>query len=266
MADLTLDLATINAPDGPLIIVATGRDDDARAATAHRHARGQLFASLRGLLTVGVETSVWIVPTIHAVWLPPHHLHWAHTHGAFEGWSAYIAEEACRDLPDRPCTLRTSALLRAAVLRAATWQPGPLDAPSARLAGVILDEIRALPVEPFGLPLPQDPRLQRIADALIADPADERGLEAWADWAVISMRTLSRRFVVETGFSFTAWRQRVRLLRALELLAAATPVTTVALDLGYSNVSAFISLFRRTFGVTPGEYMRNAEQTANTAG
>jgi AraC-like DNA-binding protein len=31
-------------------------------------------------------------------------------------------------------------------------------------------------------------------------------------------------------------------------------VTTIALDLGYSTASAFISLFRRTFGETPATY------------
>lgn len=66
--------------------------------------------------------------------------------------------------------------------------------------------------------------------------------------------TVSRRFVSETGFTFTEWRQRVRLLKALELLAGGKPVTAVALDLGYGNVSAFIALFRRVFGVTPGRY------------
>jgi len=31
---------------------------------------------------------------------------------------------------------------------------------------------------------------------------------------------------------------------------------TVALELGYCNISAFIALFKRTFGVTPTQYMR----------
>ena len=60
--------------------------------------------------------------------------------------------------------------------------------------------------------------------------------------------------IAETGFSFNEWRQRIRLLRALELLAAGKPVTAIALDLGYDNVSAFIALFRRMFGTTPGRY------------
>jgi AraC-like DNA-binding protein len=84
--------------------------------------------------------------------------------------------------------------------------------------------------------------------------AVKRDLERWAPWASVSTRTLSRRFVSETGFNFTAWRQRARLMRSLEMLAAGAPVTAVALDLGYSTSSAFIGLFKRTFGETPSAY------------
>src|SRR5258708_29298891 len=85
---------------------------------------------------------------------------------------------------------------------------------------VILDEIRTLPVEPLGLPLPADPRLQRIARALIADPADARDLDAWARWAAVSSRTLSRRFVSETGFSFTD-RKSTRLNSSHQIISYA---------------------------------------------
>lgn len=247
----------VNLATGPVLVAAQGNQAQELASEAHRHARGQLFGSLRGLLSVGVEDAVWVVPAIHAVWLPPHQWHSGRSHGPFHGWSVYVAEPACADLPTRPCTLRTSALLREAVLRAASWPleaPRPLEGARAHVAAVILDEIRHLPVEPFGLPLPRDPRLLRVARALIADPADARDLERWADWAAVSTRTLSRRFVAETGFNFTAWRQRARMLRALEMLAAGQPVTTIALDLGYATASAFIGLFRRTFGDSPAAY------------
>lgn len=247
----------VDTSTGPVVVAAEGNQNHELASGPHHHARGQLFGSLRGLLSVGVEDGVWIVPAIHAVWLPPHTVHSGRSHGPFHGWSVYVAEPACVDLPQRACTIRTSGLLREAVLRACTWTPDPL-APlaAARLhvAAVILEEIRSLPVEPFGLPLPRDARLQRIARALIADPADDRDLERWADWAAVSSRTLSRRFVAETGFNFTAWRQRARLMRSQEMLAAGTSVTAIALDLGYSTASAFISLFRRTLGETPAAY------------
>ncbi|NEU94725.1 helix-turn-helix transcriptional regulator [Bradyrhizobium sp. UFLA 03-164] len=106
--------------------------------------------------------------------------------------------------------------------------------------------------------MPTDPRLLRVARALADDPADKRRLDDWAILAGSPVRTLTRRFPIETGFSFTEWRQRVRLMRALEMLADEIPVTTIALDLGYETVSAFIALFRRTFGTTPARYFPRA--------
>ncbi len=258
MSDPMLQLSDfLNRSDGPVVVAAEGRHDGELASKPHRHARGQLFGSLRGLLSVGVDDGLWIVPAIHAVWLPPHTPHSGRSHGPFHGWSVYVAEPACADLPQRACTLRTSGLLREAVLRASAWQPvsqTPLTGSRAHVAAVILDEIRSLPVEPFGLPLPRDPRLQRIARALMSDPSDDRDLERWAVWAAVSSRTLSRRFVAETGFNFTAWRQRARMMRSLEMLAAGMSVTAIAFDLGYSTPSAFIGLFRRTFCETPAAY------------
>nr|WP_280634358.1 helix-turn-helix transcriptional regulator [Allopusillimonas ginsengisoli] len=229
---------------------------DARMTRPHRHARGQLLGAMRGLLSIDADGSQWVVPATHAVWIPPDIEHGLRSHGPFAGWSVYVVPSACADLPGRPCILETSGLLRAAVSRAADWPNTgrALDAAQMRIAGVILDEIRSLPHAALGLPMPRDRRLLKIARALSARPGDDRRMEEWAAWAGIAPRTLTRRFVAETGFSFTEWRQRVRLLRALEMLASGESVTTVALELGYNNVSAFIALFRRAYGVTPGQY------------
>ena len=43
--------------------------------------------------------------------------------------------------------------------------------------------------------------------------------------------------------------------RQLERLVAGQPVTTVALDLGYRSVSAFITSFRQRFGVPPRQWL-----------
>lgn len=239
---------------GPLVIVSVLNSPIERTRAPHRHARGQLLGARRGLLTVEVADHHWVVPATHAVWIPPDCVHGLRSHGPFHGWSVYVSAPGCAELPGQPCIIATSGLLREAVNRAATWGEGPLDQRQERIAHLILDEVAALPAEAFGLPLPLDPRLRRIGQALADDLADNRSLAQWAQWAGLSSRTLARRFVDETGFSFSQWRQRIRLLRALELLAAEVPVTTIALELGYDNVSAFIAMFRRAFGVTPGRY------------
>jgi len=253
MADLSIDRHLLTESAAPLLLAVAG-DGVERSSEPHRHARGQLFGSTRGLLTVGLETGVWVVPATHAVWVPPGRLHWARSHGPFHGFAAYVAPAACAGLPPEPCSLRCSSLLREAVLRAVGWEAGPPDARAERLAAVVLDEIAHLPADPLGLPLPRDARLARIAGALLDDPGSARSHDEWAAWAALGARTLSRRFVEETGFTFTAWRQRARLLRALQLLADGMPVTTIALDLGYSTPSAFIALFRQAFGTTPAAY------------
>lgn len=239
---------------GPLLRAVAERTGAPRVTDSHSHARGQLLGATRGLLSVTAGDKRWVVPATHAVWIPPRVPHALRSHGPFAGWSVYVAELPCNGLPRHPRIIVASALLRAAVDRATAWPKGYLDDVQQRLADVIMDEIRDSPEVPLSLPMPMDARLLKIARALSERPDDGRRLDDWAAWAGIAPRTLTRRFLAETGFSFTEWRQRLRLLRALELLAAGKPVGAIALDLGYDNVSAFIALFRRTFGVTPGQY------------
>jgi AraC-like DNA-binding protein len=219
-----LSLPRVQSTEGRWLHAVDHVSASPRATAPHRHARGQLFGTDAGVLTLQTGDGRWVVPAAHAVWIPPGVEHGAQTHGPFAGWAAYLAPDACEGLPDAPCTLSMSALLRAAIARAARWPEHALDPAQERLA------------------------------ALIADPSDTRRLQDWAAWAAIAPRTLTRRFAAETGYAFETWRHRLRMMRALEQLAAGAPVTAVALDLGYDNVSAFIARFRATFGVTPGRY------------
>lgn len=59
--------------------------------------------------------------------------------------------------------------------------------------------------------------------------------------------------------TFGRWRQHARLVHALCLLAEDEPVTSVALRSGYDSTSAFITMFRRAMGETPGQYFSGAE-------
>jgi AraC-like DNA-binding protein len=120
---------------------------------------------------------------------------------------------------------------------------------------VILDQIPTQPVASLALPMPTDPRLLRVAQSLIVNPGDSRDLGEWARTVGASKRTLGRLFTEQTRMSFQKWRQQRRLLRALELLATGDNVTSIALELGYDNTSAFIAMFRRCLGTTPTRYL-----------
>ncbi|MGH8110293.1 MAG: helix-turn-helix domain-containing protein, partial [Arenimonas sp.] len=167
------------------------------------------------------------------------------------------AEPDAVPLPESCCVVSIDPLAAELMKAAAEFA---LDYPEvgteARLIAVILDRLALLEVAPLYLPLPTNPRLRRIADVLIADPADSRTLEQLAILAAASARTVARGFLAETGQNFAQWRQQLRLLAALERLGTGQSVMSVALDVGYTDVSSFIAVFKAALGQTPARYFR----------
>lgn len=216
---------------------------------------GQVFGTLRGVMTVETSDGLWTVPPGHAAWVPPHLLRNVTTHGELRGWRLHVGEAACVDLPGAACVAAPSGLLREAALRACTWPDGPRDAARWRVAGVILDELRALVALPaMALPLPADVHLRAVAQAMREDLAADPGLDHWAAMAEVAARTLTRRFSAETGLSVGDWRQRARLFKAFEQLAAGQAPARVAEGLGYDSLRTFSAMFRRETGQSPVRY------------
>lgn len=75
-----------------------------------------------------------------------------------------------------------------------------------------------------------------------------------AEVAGMSARHWHRIFSAAFGESLPALVKRVRLQRAVALLADNVPIAEVATQCGYPNVSSFTRTFRSAVGVTPGEY------------
>ena len=224
----------------------------------HTHPRDQLVYASRGVLTVNTDQGTWVVPPQRAVWVPAGVVHEVRTAGAASLRTLYIDRSAVADLPESCCVVAVSPLLREMILHVMTIATTyDRDGAEGRFIDVLLDQVRGLPVQPLHLPAPSDRRLQIIADGLTAKPADTRSLDTWARNVGASARTLARLFVAETDMTFGQWRQQLRLLEALRLLATGQPVTTVALDLGYESQSAFIAMFRKALGTTPGRYFGN---------
>jgi AraC-like DNA-binding protein/quercetin dioxygenase-like cupin family protein len=225
----------------------------------HRHRRAQLLYASRGVMTAVTDGGVWVVPPQRAVWVPADLAHEVRANNRLHLRSLYFDPGTVDGLPDRCTVVTVTPLLRELILAAVRLDPlyDP-DGADGRLLAVIVDQLRVLPAVPLYLPRPAEPRLRKVTDAIEAAPGDRRTLEDWARAAGASGRTLARRFVSETGMTFGQWRQQARLLAALARLADGEPVNRVALDLGYDSQSAFITMFRRALGTTPGRYFARA--------
>jgi AraC-like DNA-binding protein len=124
------------------------------------------------------------------------------------------------------------------------------------LIEIILDQLDAIQTVPLQLPNLTDARARRIARILHDDPSDSRPLFELCRLGGASKRTVERFFQQDAGMTFGKWRQQLRLMRAMQLLAEGAKVTHAALEAGYSTPSAFISMFRKTLGTTPASYFR----------
>lgn len=222
---------------------------------AHWHDWAQLVFTLNGVMSVLTDEGYWVVPPNRAVWIPAFKKHSIRINSNLEMRTIYLEKYSSLASMEHCCVLQASSLLRELVIRLLTYSNNyEQDSPQARLAAVILDEIQRSPTTPLHVPRPSLPKLVTIAEAIAANPADNRSLAQWGSRMGASERTLARLFRQDTGMSFAQWRQQVRLVRALQMLAENKPVTQVAMDLGYESPSAFISMFRKSLGTTPSRY------------
>ncbi|VTU20897.1 AraC family transcriptional regulator [Variovorax sp. PBL-E5] len=221
----------------------------------HEHGRGQLMFSSSGVMVIEGMGGSWVVPPQRAVWVPHHVRHTFHPATNLSLRNLLIRSDVDVPLPTACTFVRVTPLLRELILRVVE-DPSTFrsTAHHERAIGLLFDEIDVCQVAPLLLPLPQDPRIRRICIALRENPADPRTLEDWADIACASGRTLTRLFLKETGVSFAHWRRQARLMAAMVRLGMGDSVTSTALDVGYESASAFIEMFRRTIGQTPGQY------------
>lgn len=218
----------------------------------HSHARAQLLFSLGGVMRVATDAASFIVPPGRALWVPAGEPHSVAIAGLVQMRALFLRDDAARAGPPGVTVMATSPLLRELIL-AACEEPLEWDehGRGGHLAALLIEEIRRAPALPFGVPEPREPRLARLAAALRADPASPLSLEDWAARIGASPRSLSRLFRAETGLSFGAWRQALRLAEAAALLAQGVPPARAGAAVGYASAPAFGAAFRAAFGITP---------------
>ncbi|WAL68656.1 helix-turn-helix transcriptional regulator [Amycolatopsis cynarae] len=237
----------------PIAPTCTRRLAPGGAIDAHRHDDHQIVYAGRGVLAVTTSAGSWVVPGNRAIWVPAGTVHAHQAHGELD---LHLVGLPATDNPlglDVPTVLAVGPLLRELII-AYTHAPDDDSPERSRLRAVLLDQLRACPQQALHLPTPASPPLRALCEILQADPADNRTLAELGRQVGASDRTLSRLFRSDLGMSFPQWRTQLRLQHALVLLAGKKSVTTVAYRCGWSSASAFIAVFRRTFGHTPGSH------------
>lgn len=225
----------------------------------HAHEWPQLIYAVRGVISVAAGEGAWVVPPMRALWVGAGVRHALHMRGNVEMRTLYFRPDLGPTMQSPCCVIDVSPLLRELIVSIVA--AGVLDdsRPSDRARfRLLLDLLLVIPERPLALPMPTDPRARKVANVVAANIKARGTLADLARGSGASARTIERTFLAQTGMTFGRWRQQARLLEAIRLLGEASPVTTVALRVGYQSPSAFVAAFRRSFGRTPAQYFNRS--------
>jgi AraC-like DNA-binding protein len=241
--------------DGYLVRSAASTYPDGMRLDRHDHPWGQLAFCNSGVMQVISDATARLAPPTRAIWLPASVAHEIVMRGEVATRFLYLAPQLAAPLPDEAGVVEVLPLLRELILHILKLRMLHPDAPEQdRLARVLVDLLlQARPID-LALPLPADRRALAFAERVQDAPGESAGLSDLARRAGASLRTLQRLFPAETGLTLEAWRQKARLITAAAALSGGAPVAVTAGDCGYESPSAFITAFKRQFGVTPGRY------------
>jgi AraC-like DNA-binding protein/mannose-6-phosphate isomerase-like protein (cupin superfamily) len=229
--------------------------------TEHAHGADQLIYAIRGVMDISAGQSVWLIPPHFALWIPARTSHRIHMPGPVSMRTLYLRCGLASAFSRGCAVLHVTPLLRELIVE--TVRIGQLRMRNHHERALrdllILHLEKASPMPTF-VTLPREPRALAVAQAVLRNAAQSKPLAALCADVGVSVRTIERAFRKDVGTDFESWRRQVRLMKAVELLVSGCSIKEVAFAIGYRQASAFVEMFRRTFGTTPKAWISALEK------
>ncbi|MDL2307268.1 helix-turn-helix transcriptional regulator [Desulfovibrio sp. OttesenSCG-928-C06] len=220
----------------------------------HAHEWGEFVYTFSGVIELSAGDRRYLVLPHYGIWIPPGVTHQCCNSKHSQHCSIYVESAFCQDFFATPCSIEISALMRSMLQHLQQTPACDTSDEHVRFLRVLLDQLRAAPRIESYLPVSSDPELALLLQELRANPDDNRSVKELARSLGITERTLARKCRNKLGITLLEWRQRLKTIKALEMLENGQQVESIALDLGYSSSSAFIAMFKRVMGKTPSEF------------
>jgi AraC-like DNA-binding protein/quercetin dioxygenase-like cupin family protein len=226
----------------------------------HAHGSDQLIYAISGLMEVSSGQSMWLIPPHFALWIPARTQHRIKMPGPVSMRTLYL-RTGSRARVDAGCAvLHVTPLLRELIVEAVrAGQLRMRNRYECALRELLIAQLQKASPVPTFVTLPREGRALALAQAILRDPAEAKSMAVLCSEAGVSVRTMERIFRKDVGTSFESWRRQARLTKAVELLVSGYAVKEVAYKVGYSQPSAFVEMFRRTFGTTPKAWVSAME-------
>lgn len=202
-------------------------------------------------MEVASGQNLWMIPPHFGLWIPARTSHQIRMPEAVSMRTLYL-RSGLVNLKASCAVLHVTPLFRELVFEIVrTGNLRIRNHLDCALRDLLLSQLEKASSVPTGIELPKDSRALTVAQTVLANPALRSSLAFMCASVGVSVRTLQRAFRRDVGIDFEHWRRQVRLMKAVELLIAGTSVKEAAFSVGYQEPSAFVAMFRATFGTTP---------------
>ncbi|MCH4246705.1 MAG: helix-turn-helix transcriptional regulator [Acinetobacter populi] len=222
----------------------------------HSNLWGDFNFSLDGILEFNIDQQVYLSPPTFGLWIPPHTPHQAISR--YDQETRFIcfriSPTLSRHLAATPSVIQISPLISFITqhLLDQRTQQTPLQQWHKLL--VLFDELSTAPSHEHYLPLSNDIALKKITDFLLQPQHHALKLHSICTHFAMSERHLLRLFQQHFAMSISEWRNRAKLIYAIDQLKLNVSIKKIALDLNYHHPSAFIEFFKRYTNMTPEQF------------
>ena len=219
-----------------------------------------LLYAAKGALRVSVAHEHWVLPPSFGAWVPAGTPIVVTIDTPVTTCSVLTAPGFCEALPDRPTVFQMSPMARQMIHYCRDWSKDaehPAQAEPFFLAFLNVCAVLVNDSVNVKRPTATDLAVQRAIDITEVGLATAITAGDVAQQANMSERSLQRRVRDDVGMSWSEALTQLRMIRAIELLAASElSVIQVSGDVGFNSLSAFNRAFRKFAECTPTEFRK----------
>lgn len=227
--------------------------------SAHSSLWGEFNLSLNGILEYDIEQQRYLSPPHYGIWIPPHTAHTsiAIDHKTTRYVCIRIHPKLAHVLGEQIQSLNVSPFLRALILEILKQRKKPAYLlHHENLLAVLLDQLTTAPRYEHYLPSSHHHLLAPILAKLSNADFFGCSLQQILQESPLSERHLLRLSQQELQLSLSEWRNRAKMIYAINQLHQGSSIKSIALDLGYQHPSSFTEFFKRYTGHTPAQFLQ----------
>ncbi|MFP3350271.1 AraC family transcriptional regulator [Pseudoalteromonas sp. SIMBA_153] len=225
----------------------------------HSHSWHQIIFPYSGLLQSSIENKRIVVPHNALLYIPASTIHKSIAVTDTKFLAVYLNPNNTIEYSNELKSCLLTPFVKELILL--LFNNTEIEQPAEELTNLLTvfrDQIAMANSYEIPLLIPKDRRLMSIFSQLHKQPSLKLTAQDWSVKVGASQRTLSRICAKEFNQSFSLWRQNIKLVLSLHLLASNKSIQEIALDLGYASDSAYIHAFKNLFAETPNKYRKNS--------